>query len=80
MWGWELLNCIGHSLVIMYLVLNRALLNCVGHSLAIMYLLPFVTFGISDELSSDGGPEFSSTVTKTFLKNMTQICQLYRTT
>ena len=29
----------------------------------------FVTFGISDELSSDGGPEFSSTATKTFLKN-----------
>ena len=29
----------------------------------------FVTFGISEELTSDGGPEFSSTSTKTFLKN-----------
>ena len=29
----------------------------------------FVTYGISDELSSDGGIEFSSTATKTFLKN-----------
>ena len=29
----------------------------------------FTTFGISDELSSDGGPEFTSTATSTFLHN-----------
>ena len=29
----------------------------------------FTTFGISDELSSDGGPEFTSTATQKFLKN-----------
>ena len=29
----------------------------------------FVTYGISDELTSDGGPEFSSHVTSTFLHN-----------
>ena len=29
----------------------------------------FVTFGISDELSSDGGPEFTSTTTRRFLRN-----------
>ena len=29
----------------------------------------FTTFGISDELSSDGGPEFTSTATTTFLRN-----------
>ena len=29
----------------------------------------FVTYGTSDELSSDGDPEFSFTATKTFLKN-----------
>ena len=29
----------------------------------------FVTYGISDELTSDGGPEFSSQVTSTFLHN-----------
>ncbi|GFO16876.1 hypothetical protein PoB_004338100 [Plakobranchus ocellatus] len=29
----------------------------------------FITFGISDELSSDGGPEFTSTATSTFLHN-----------
>ncbi|GFO50205.1 retrovirus-related pol polyprotein from transposon opus [Plakobranchus ocellatus] len=29
----------------------------------------FTTFGISDELSSDGGPEFTSTATSTFLRN-----------
>ena len=29
----------------------------------------FVTFGISDELTSDGGPEFSASATQTFLKN-----------
>ena len=29
----------------------------------------FTTFGISDELSSDGGPEFTSTATLTFLRN-----------
>ena len=29
----------------------------------------FATFGISDELSSDGGPEFTSTATRTFLNN-----------
>ncbi|GFO33257.1 Pol polyprotein [Plakobranchus ocellatus] len=29
----------------------------------------FTAFGISDELSSDGGPEFTSTATSTFLRN-----------
>ena len=29
----------------------------------------FVTFGISDELTLDGGPEFSASATQTFLKN-----------
>ena len=29
----------------------------------------FVTYGIPDELSSDGGPQFTSTKTQTFLKN-----------
>ena len=29
----------------------------------------FVTFGIADELSSDGGPEFTATATHKFLKN-----------
>ena len=29
----------------------------------------FTTYGISDELASDGGPEFTSTTTTTFLKN-----------
>ena len=29
----------------------------------------FVTYGISDELTSDGGPEFTSLTTATFLKN-----------
>jgi len=29
----------------------------------------FVTYGISDELTSDGGPEFTSLTTKTFLRN-----------
>jgi hypothetical protein len=29
----------------------------------------FVTFGIPDELASDGGPEFTAAVTKTFLQN-----------
>ena len=29
----------------------------------------FVTFGIAEELSSDGGPEFKAGATKTFLKN-----------
>ncbi|MEM7284015.1 MAG: DDE-type integrase/transposase/recombinase, partial [Pseudomonadota bacterium] len=29
----------------------------------------FTTFGISDELASDGGPEFTSTATTTFLRN-----------
>ena len=29
----------------------------------------FTTFGISDELSSDGGPEFTSTATSAFLRN-----------
>ena len=29
----------------------------------------FTTYGISDELSSDGGPEFTSSATKTFLQN-----------
>ncbi len=29
----------------------------------------FVTFGIADELSSDGGPEFTATATNKFLKN-----------
>jgi hypothetical protein len=29
----------------------------------------FVTFGISDELTSDGGPEFTSGATRTFLRN-----------
>ena len=29
----------------------------------------FVTYGISDEFSSDGGPEFSATSTTTFLRN-----------
>ena len=29
----------------------------------------FVTFGIPDELTSDGGPEFTATATRTFLKN-----------
>ena len=31
--------------------------------------LAFVTFGISDELSSDGGPEFTSSSTRKFLRN-----------
>ena len=30
----------------------------------------FGTFGIAEELSSDGGPEFSSAVTQTFLRSM----------
>ena len=30
----------------------------------------FGTFGIADELSSDGGPEFSSAATQTFLRSM----------
>ena len=29
----------------------------------------FVTYGISDELASDGGPEFTATVTRQFLKD-----------
>ena len=29
----------------------------------------FVTFGISDELTSDGGPEFSASMTRDFLRN-----------
>ena len=29
----------------------------------------FVTYGISDELTSDGGPEFTATATRTFLQN-----------
>ena len=29
----------------------------------------FLTFGIADELSSDGGPEFTATATHKFLKN-----------
>ena len=29
----------------------------------------FVTFGIPDELSSDGGPEFTSGFTRQFLKD-----------
>ncbi|RUS76716.1 hypothetical protein EGW08_015519 [Elysia chlorotica] len=29
----------------------------------------FVTYGISDELSSDGGPEFTANATRTFLRN-----------
>lgn len=29
----------------------------------------FVTYGISDELTSDGGPEFTSTTTSAFLRN-----------
>ncbi|KAL8569022.1 hypothetical protein ACOMHN_048270 [Nucella lapillus] len=29
----------------------------------------FVTFGISDELSSDGGPEFTASATSSFLRN-----------
>jgi len=29
----------------------------------------FVTYGISDELSSDGGPEFTATITQKFLSN-----------
>ena len=29
----------------------------------------FVTYGIPDELTSDGGPEFSASATETFLKN-----------
>ena len=29
----------------------------------------FVTYGISDELTSDGGPEFTATVTRQFLKD-----------
>ena len=29
----------------------------------------FVTYGISDELSSDGGPEFTATITQKFLTN-----------
>lgn len=29
----------------------------------------FVTYGISEELSSDGGPEFTALITKTFLNN-----------
>ena len=29
----------------------------------------FATYGIPDELTSDGGPEFTSTTTTTFLQN-----------
>ncbi len=29
----------------------------------------FATFGIADELSSDGGPEFTAAATRTFLTN-----------
>ena len=29
----------------------------------------FVTYGIADEISSDGGPEFTATATRQFLKN-----------
>lgn len=37
------------------------LINCLRRT--------FVTFGIPDELSSDGGPEFTSVATRQFLKN-----------
>ncbi|XP_066924333.1 uncharacterized protein [Clytia hemisphaerica] len=38
-----------------------SLINCLRRS--------FVTYGIPDELSSDGGPEFTASSTETFLKN-----------
>lgn len=40
---------------------SKGLISCLRRT--------FTTFGISDELSSDGGPEFTSTITKTFLHN-----------
>ncbi|XP_052791355.1 uncharacterized protein LOC128225477 [Mya arenaria] len=39
----------------------RGLIDCLRRT--------FVTFGIPDELSSDGGPEFTSVATRTFLKD-----------
>jgi len=39
----------------------RGLIDCLRRT--------FVTFGIPDELSSDGGPEFTSTATRAFLKD-----------
>ena len=42
-----------------------------GGSAGLIYSLrrTFATFGISDELSSDGGPEFTSNATANFLRN-----------
>jgi len=40
---------------------SKGLISCLRRT--------FATFGISDELSSDGGPEFTSTATQTFLRN-----------
>ena len=39
---------------------SQSLIDCLRRT--------FVTFGIPDELSSDGGPEFSATATREFLK------------
>ena len=39
----------------------QGLITCLRHV--------FVTYGISDELASDGGPEFTATVTRQFLKD-----------
>ena len=39
----------------------KSLINCLRRT--------FVTYGILDELSSDGGPEFIAAPTNTFLKN-----------
>ena len=39
---------------------SQALIDCLRRT--------FVTFGIPDELSSDGGPEFTATATREFLK------------
>ncbi|KAG0726713.1 hypothetical protein GWK47_035976 [Chionoecetes opilio] len=40
---------------------HEGLINCLRHT--------FVTFGIPDELASDGGPEFTAASTKAFLQN-----------
>ncbi|KAG0715806.1 hypothetical protein GWK47_011103 [Chionoecetes opilio] len=40
---------------------HEGLINCLRHI--------FVTFGIPDELASDGGPEFTAASTKAFLQN-----------
>lgn len=48
-------------------IVERALDGCKGLITCLRRV--FVTFGISDELASDGGPEFTAAATKTFLRN-----------